>query len=69
MVSQLETTHPQHPHHLECPRCQRHTVVLHGESRYVCLNCGWQCDTAGWSIPIFPTLVILGILLVLLLSA
>jgi len=44
------TPHPQHPHHLECPRCNCHTVVLQGDSRYVCLNCRWEQNLAqeGW---------------------
>ncbi|HEY9738834.1 MAG TPA: hypothetical protein V6D06_21215 [Trichocoleus sp.] len=48
MVNQLEPTHPQHPHHLECPRCRRHTVVVHGESRYVCLSCNWERNVEEW---------------------
>ncbi|MEO0984379.1 MAG: hypothetical protein AAFY20_02400 [Cyanobacteria bacterium J06639_14] len=68
MTYQLETIHPNHPHHLECPRCKHHTVVLQGESRYVCLNCGWWRDIDGWNIPIFPILMVLVIFLVILLG-
>ncbi|NJL45143.1 MAG: hypothetical protein HC922_04060 [Leptolyngbyaceae cyanobacterium SM2_3_12] len=33
---------PQHELPVECPRCRRHTLVRHGESEYVCLNCGFR---------------------------
>ncbi|MEO1147585.1 MAG: hypothetical protein AAFY26_18540 [Cyanobacteria bacterium J06638_22] len=39
-----DSPHPNHPHHLECPRCGTHTVVMYGETKYVCLNCNWQRD-------------------------
>lgn len=32
------------PPQLECPHCGRHTVVMHGESLYVCLSCDWVRD-------------------------
>lgn len=69
MIHSLETTHAHHPHHLECPRCGRHTVVLHGESRYVCLSCGWSRDVSDeWNVPILPLLFLVGIFLALLLA-
>jgi rubredoxin len=59
--------HPHHPHELECPRCGRHSVVLHGESRYVCLACGWERDAAeGEGLPfwlLIPAVVLALILL------
>lgn len=35
-------------HHLECPRCHYHSIVSRGESRYVCLNCGWRRNGDAW---------------------
>ncbi|PZO39959.1 MAG: hypothetical protein DCF17_12550, partial [Shackletoniella antarctica] len=29
---------------IECPHCRRHSVVRHGESEYVCLNCDFRRD-------------------------
>lgn len=28
----------------ECPKCHQHTLVHHGESVYVCLNCDFYKD-------------------------
>lgn len=42
MVLNPQTPHPQHPPNLPCPRCGKCTVVLHGDSRYVCLSCRWE---------------------------
>jgi DNA-directed RNA polymerase subunit RPC12/RpoP len=38
---------------MECPRCGRRTIVPHGESLYVCLNCGWRRDLSesSWNGP------------------
>jgi ribosomal protein L37E len=44
LVPYVDNSHPQHPHHLECPRCGRHTIVTKAESYYVCLHCGWERD-------------------------
>ncbi|MGF1520091.1 MAG: hypothetical protein ACFCVB_20140 [Nodosilinea sp.] len=35
--------HPPEPQ-IECPHCRRHSVVRHGESEYVCLNCDYRRD-------------------------
>jgi DNA-directed RNA polymerase subunit RPC12/RpoP len=35
--------HPQESQ-IECPHCRRHSVVKHGESEYVCLNCDFRRD-------------------------
>lgn len=34
---------------LVCPRCGKKTVVLHGDSTYVCLDhqCGFRHDVSG----------------------
>jgi hypothetical protein len=32
---------------LECPHCHRHTIVQHGDSEYVCLNCNFRADVQG----------------------
>ncbi|MGB0563081.1 MAG: hypothetical protein ACPGVO_14945 [Spirulinaceae cyanobacterium] len=51
MAYQSDMIHPKHPHNLECPHCKKHTVVLRGEDRYVCLSCGWWEDLndgQGW---------------------
>lgn len=37
--------HPYEPQ-IECPQCRRHSVVRHGESEYVCLNCDFRRDLA-----------------------
>ena len=72
MIYSQDTVHPQHPHHLECPRCQRHTVVQHGETRYVCLSCGWFRDVSDWELrsglPAFVLLFLVGIIVVILLQ-
>ncbi|MBE9157249.1 hypothetical protein IQ265_10500 [Nodosilinea sp. LEGE 06152] len=36
--------HQQHDPHIECPQCRRHSIVRHGESEYVCLNCDFRRD-------------------------
>ncbi|MEO1070583.1 MAG: hypothetical protein AAFW95_15990, partial [Cyanobacteria bacterium J06638_6] len=33
-----------HEPQIECPQCRRHSVVRHGESEYVCLNCDFRRD-------------------------
>ncbi|MGJ3253852.1 MAG: hypothetical protein ACFE0J_22370 [Elainellaceae cyanobacterium] len=68
MMSQLEPSHPQHPHHLECPRCGKHTIVIQGDSRYVCLNCSWRRDITDDAGPlqVITTLVLVVLLLFIL---
>jgi transposase-like protein len=36
----------QHPQTapIECPQCRRYSIVKHGESEYVCLNCDFRRD-------------------------
>jgi len=52
--------------HLECPHCRRHSLVTHGENRYVCLNCGWERDIDnGWGSGPPPLLVILALFVVI----
>ena len=63
-----ETIHPQHPHHLECPRCKRHTVVLRGETRYICLHCNWWRDVSKQETPYLLILVIVGLAIAFLLA-
>lgn len=29
---------------IECPQCRRHSIVKHGESEYICLNCDFRRD-------------------------
>jgi|GEM_PF-2073306 len=52
-----DSPHPQHPHHLECPRCGKHTVVTQGETRYVCLSCNWRRDLNYFQWDDFPILL------------
>ncbi|MGB3136601.1 MAG: hypothetical protein WBB18_07345 [Nodosilinea sp.] len=33
-----------HGPQIECPHCRRHSIVRHGESEYVCLNCDFRRD-------------------------
>ncbi|WP_035992664.1 hypothetical protein [Leptolyngbya sp. KIOST-1] len=47
LVPYSDSSHPHHPHHLECPHCGRHTIVTKAESYYVCLNCGWERDLSN----------------------
>jgi DNA-directed RNA polymerase subunit RPC12/RpoP len=44
MLTPLQQYDPQ----IECPRCRRHTVVRHGESEYVCLNCNFRRDLSTY---------------------
>ncbi|MGJ3247628.1 MAG: hypothetical protein ACFE0I_16325 [Elainellaceae cyanobacterium] len=37
---------PEWHQHMECPRCGKHSVVRHGDSTYVCINCGFRCDVS-----------------------
>ncbi|MGB7088382.1 MAG: hypothetical protein WBD47_22695 [Phormidesmis sp.] len=61
-VDQLHDTY-----HLECPRCGHHSIVTHGESRYVCLNCHWQRDVdGGWGDGPPPFLVLLAIAFIII---
>ena len=57
--------HPIHPHHLECPRCGRHAVVVQGDNHFVCIACGWWRDTTEHWNPIPLILLLLGLLLLL----
>ena len=56
--------------HVECPRCHHHTIVLQGESRYVCLNCRWTRDISSGqkSVPIGVLLAVAILLLVIVLG-
>lgn len=54
-----DSPHPQHPHHLECPRCGKHTVVVRGETRYACLNCNWWRDLNRVQLDDVPILIAL----------
>lgn len=38
----------QYRHSLICPRCGKSTIVLHGDSTYVCLDrhCGFRHDVS-----------------------
>lgn len=67
MLSQSsEVVHPIHPHHLECPRCGRHAVVIQGDNHFVCIACGWWRDTTEhWNFPI-PFIIVLIVLLLIL---
>ena len=31
-------------HHLECPKCHKHTVVQQSKSLYSCINCDFRRD-------------------------
>ncbi len=62
MLSSPENVHPYHPHHLECPRCHKHTVIIQGENRYECLSCGWWKDVGESYYFYFPLPVLLFIL-------
>lgn len=50
---------------IECPHCHKHTIVKHGESEYVCLNCNFRRDltygTFGSTFGRFPSLFFLGL--------
>jgi hypothetical protein len=35
---------------IECPHCRRHSIVKHGESEYVCLNCNFRKDLTHGSL-------------------
>ena len=44
------TEYRPHGHEtLVCPRCGKSTIVLHGDSTYVCLDhqCGFRHDVSG----------------------
>lgn len=59
--------HPSHPGGLVCPRCGKTTVVLHGDSTYVCLDhqCGFRHDVSEGGVGFVGKLaaVVLGFLL------
>lgn len=40
---------PREQEGLVCPRCGKRTIVLHGDSTYVCLDrqCGYRHDVSG----------------------
>lgn len=31
-------------HHLECPKCHKHTIVQQSKDVYSCINCGFRRD-------------------------
>ena len=68
MVNQLDNSaHALHPHHLECPRCGHHQIVVQNDNRYICLNCNWQRNVSEeWPPLPWPLAIILPILLALL---
>lgn len=71
MTSPHDPIHPQHPHHLECPRCGRRAVVVRGESRFICLSCGWQrnVDDPWGCSPLFLMIMMaVTVLLIVLLT-
>ncbi|MBE9137641.1 hypothetical protein IQ254_10510 [Nodosilinea sp. LEGE 07088] len=50
LLMMLAEYRPHHDHEgLVCPRCGKRTVVLHGDSTYVCLDqqCGFRHDVSG----------------------
>lgn len=60
--------------HLICPRCGKSTIVLHGDSTYVCLDhqCGFRHDVSSGSgggsmIAGFFSTVFLGLLALIIL--
>lgn len=58
-------------HHLECPRCHSHNIVVHGENRYVCLSCGWVRDvSSGWieGPPLFLVFLAIGFIAFVVMS-
>jgi len=60
------------PHQIECPHCRRHTLVRHGESEYVCLNCNFRRDLTHdqfWGVGSFWMMGLMAFVLVVLLSA
>lgn len=63
-----ESSNPAHLPYLECPNCKAHSVVLQGESRYVCLRCGWSRDVSEWNFPVWLIFLLLGFALVLMLG-
>lgn len=69
-MQQLETSHRSHPHHLSCPRCGHHSVVIYDENQYVCLHCGWrQRVTEEWMpFPVFVLIAIVAFLLAITLT-
>lgn len=58
----------QHDPHIECPHCHRHSIVKHGESEYVCLNCDFRRDLSAPHLGRFGNLLlgVLAFVLVLL---
>lgn len=61
-------SHHLHPHHISCPRCGKHSVVVRGENYFTCLNCGWRRDiTSDWG-PI-PFLLLIALVVCLLIVA
>lgn len=67
MTSQ-DVSHPLHPHHLECPRCGHHSVVVQNGNHYICLRCNWQRNVSEeWGCLPWPLAIILPFLLLLFL--
>ncbi len=69
MLAQTDPAHPLHPHHISCPRCGHHNVVVaQDENRYHCLNCNWQRDISEGSgdFQLIPAIIATLLLLLLL---
>jgi transposase-like protein len=54
--------HQQHDPHIECPQCRRHSIVRHGDSEYVCLNCNFRRDLSQSPLGDGPGNLFLGVL-------
>ncbi len=67
MLTQTKpTAHHLHPHHIACPNCGQHTVVVKDENHFVCLNCRWSRNISRGSG--FFEIFIITIVIVVLLS-
>lgn len=66
MLAQTPDSHHLHPHHIACPHCGHHTVVVQDENIYVCLRCGWRRNIASEALPL-PLAIITTILLLVIL--
>lgn len=79
----LPPPNPQDHHHahgfaqgIECPRCGRHSIVIHGDSLYACLSCDWFRDLSherehrqSFSFPQFLFIAALAVLIIRLLAS
>jgi ribosomal protein L37AE/L43A len=53
----------------ECPRCHQHSLVKHGDSIYVCLNCRFRRDVSQQQQSDDASAGVFGILLAILVTA